>query len=370
LKLRIIEDVQSLSALTDAWRRLQRAIRHPFQELGWYTAWARTIGMTEGRRLKVATLWEGSRLVAVWPLTLRRYKGVRLLEWVGARVTDYCDVIVDPAVDATYVLGLLWRELRRRVGFDVLRLGQVPNDAILNSFVNRLDHWVETDEMAYGAPVSWSNGADWLANRSARRRDHVRRRFRQMEKQGFELKVWRSAQSRVLDALIEQKQAWVRARHIDSFMTDPQGPEFVRAMAAEMATAGQLHLSAICSAERIVACHVGFVREGTFYYYLPTYDAAYAKQSFGSALRESLFMWACDQGLKKFDLLRGADGYKMQYDAVEDPVRTLVVPRGLLGRVATVYYRRSTTRAAARAAGQSRPRAATRGAGERPPESA
>jgi CelD/BcsL family acetyltransferase involved in cellulose biosynthesis len=117
-----------------------------------------------------------------------------------------------------------------------------------------------------------------------------------------------------------------------------------------MSSRGLLHLSAVRSAERIVACHVGFVHGDTFYFYMPTYDAAFAKHGFGNSLREFLIMSACDEGLRKFDMLLGAAEYKLQYAAIEEPVHTLVVPRGIVGRAAVAYYRRAASRAAANAA--------------------
>src|SRR5262249_47048808 len=154
-----------------------------------------------------------------------------------------------------------------------------------------------------GFPLTWATGEDWLASRNKHQRGNFRRQSRQIQKLGYEFKVWQSPERAVLDAAIEQKQAWVRARGVGSFITEPQGPEFVHAMARQMSARGALHLSAVCSAQGMAACHVGFVRGDTFYFYMPTYDAAFAKQGVGSTLRESLIMWACDQGLKKFDLL-------------------------------------------------------------------
>ncbi len=347
LESRIIEDVASLSALAGAWGGLEASIRHPFQELGWYAAWARTIGTTEGRRLKCVTLWDGERLAAVLPLTLRRYKGVRLLEWVGARVTDYCDAIVAPGIDPDEALRLLWRSLNRKVGFDVLRLGQVRTDALISGFVDGIDHWVETREGAFSIPLKWSSGEEWLATRSQKARYEARRLMRQMDKEGYQFKIWKAPEALepMVSAVIEHKQAWARARGLSSFVTDEQGPEFLRALALEMAARGLLHLSAIQYGDRFIACHFGFERGDTFFFYMPTYDAAYAKKSVGSTLREFLIMSSCDRGLKKFDMLLGADDYKSQYDAVEEPVRTLVVPRGLIGRAAVSYYRRKAVQA-------------------------
>ena len=337
-----------MEALAPAWGALQPAIRHPFQELGWYAAWARTIGTTGGRRLKIVTLWDGDRLVAVLPLALRRYKGVRLLEWVGARVTDYCDAIVAPGVDPTEALQALWRHLLRKVGFDVMRLGQVRGDALISGFVDRLDHWVETREAAFAIPVKWSSGEEWLGTRSQKARYEARRLLRQMDKEGYRFNIWQAPEplDPILSAAIEQKQAWVRARDVGSFITDEQGPQFLRSMAHEMAVRGLLHLSAVQFGDRFIACHVGFQRGDTFYFYMPTYDAQFAKQRVGNTLREYLIMSACDHGLKKFDMLLGAHEYKSAYAAVEEPVRTLLVPRGLLGKAAVAYYRRMAARAA------------------------
>jgi CelD/BcsL family acetyltransferase involved in cellulose biosynthesis len=346
LETRVIEDEASLSALAEAWRALAPSIQHPFQELGWYAAWARTIGTSGGRRLKCVTLWDGGRLAAVLPLTVRRYKGVRLVEWIGGGVADYCDAIVAPGVDAQNALATLWRSLSREVGFDVVRLGQVRVDGVVSRFVDSVNPWVETREGAYSIPLIWSSSEEWLKSRNQKQRYEARRLMRQMDKEGYQFKVWQAPEplEPMLAAVIDQKQAWVRARGVDSFITEPQGPEFVAALAREMAALGMLHLSAVQYGDQFISCHLGFERGDTLYYWMPTYDAAFAKKRVGNTLREHLIMSACDRGLKKFDMLLGAYEYKSLYDAVEEPLRTLVVPRGLLGRATVAYYRFAVAR--------------------------
>jgi CelD/BcsL family acetyltransferase involved in cellulose biosynthesis len=346
LESRVIEDLSSLSALQDGWLRLQPTIRHPFQEFGWYVAWARTIGTTGGRRLKCITLWDGGRLVAALPLTVRRYKGIRLVEWIGGGVADYCDAIVAPGVDAQDALATLWHSLNREVGYDVLRLGQVRADGVVSGFMDSVDHWIETREGAFSIPLKWSSGEEWLKSRNQKQRYEARRLMRQMDKEGYQFKIWKAPEplEPMLAAVIDQKQAWVRARNVRSFITEPQGPEFVKALAHEMAALGMLHLSAVQYGDQFISCHLGFERGDTLYYWMPTYDAAFAKKRVGNTLREHLIMSACDRGLKKFDMLLGAYEYKSMYDAVEDPLRTLVVPRGLLGRATVAYYRFAVAR--------------------------
>src|SRR5947209_5323769 len=105
MQVRIVENAADFAALAAPWQALAHEVgARPFQEFGWAAAWMRTLGTVEGRQPRVITLWDGDRLRAVLPLTSRRFKGVRLLEWVGARRTDYCDALFDPTVDAEQIV--------------------------------------------------------------------------------------------------------------------------------------------------------------------------------------------------------------------------------------------------------------------------
>src|SRR5262249_5583014 len=144
---------------------------------------------------RVGTIWQAGRLVAVLPLCVRRYKGVRILEWIGARVTDYCDAIVDSRLDANVVLPPLWKAILRRGGFDVARLSHVRTDARVYRVLNGSDPWVETLEDAGGVPIAWPSGEQWLQQQSRGMRDRVKYNTRRMQKAGFEIRIWSGPQS-------------------------------------------------------------------------------------------------------------------------------------------------------------------------------
>jgi CelD/BcsL family acetyltransferase involved in cellulose biosynthesis len=48
--------------------------------------------------------------------------------------------------------------------------------------------------------------------------------------------------------------------------------------------------------------------------------------------------------MRRLDLLLGAYDYKTEYNCTLEPVRTLVMPRGLIGRTALFLYRRQAAR--------------------------
>jgi CelD/BcsL family acetyltransferase involved in cellulose biosynthesis len=342
VKASVIESPSEFDALLEPWNELARIAqcRH-FHQFGWVAACVRTLGKLAGRKLKLAVLWDGSRLRAVLPLTVRRHNGVRVLEWIGVEATDYCDALVDPTIDPAVALAALWDAVRRRGGFDVVRLGHVRADAKILSLLNPLEPWVETREEAQHLPLRWPNGQQWLQDQSAKMRERVNYGLRRIGKLGFGFHVWEPGEPLEpwVDTALAQKRAWLVARKEESFLAEPVGAEFLHASAAAMARSGWLHLSTIRSQDQMAACHVGFQHDGVLYYYMPTYDAAWSKYSVGTLLRDSLIMWACDHGFREFDMLLGAHDYKSQYGVSTTPLQTLAFAQGPLGHIALSTYR-------------------------------
>lgn len=343
LAVRIVEDRTDFDGLEAAWRALDALPGvHPFQQFGWLAAWLHTLGAVTRCRLQIATMWRGDQLVAALPLSVRRYKGIRLLEWIGAGVSDYCDALVHPSLDAQAALPALWQALNRRGGFDVARLSHVREDAHMFGVLQNLHPWTETREDAGGVPIVWSRGEEWLRQQSSGMRDRVKYNARRMAKAGFEVSVCEPAEScaHVIDVLVAQKRPWLAARGLSSMINEPAGVEFLQAIAAASAARGELHLSTVQKHGRIAACDLAFVRNGIIYSYIASFDAEFAKYSFGRVLTDRLLMWACDSGLRRLDLLLGAYDYKTEYNCTLEPVRTQVLARGLIGRAAVAIYRR------------------------------
>lgn len=347
MTFKLIEDLKSFQQLESAWRNIDAApaIR-PFQQFTWIDSWIRTLGAANKVQLKIATLWESDRLIAVLPLCVRRHQGVRILEWIAARVSDYCNGLVAPGTDEDAALRSLWEFVVRSGGFDLARLSHLRTDTRLFEVLNAFHPWIETLEDAGGVPITWSSGAEWLKQQSAGMRDRVKYNSRRMLKAGFDVRVCESpaACGPIIDTMVAQKLPWLAARGLSSFIQQPHGVEFLKSVVTAAAARGELHLSTVENAGRIGACDLAFVREGIIYSYLASFDPEFHKYSFGRVLTDTLLMWACDNGMRRLDLLLGAYDYKTEYNCTLEPVRTLVMPRSLIGRAALFVYRRNAAR--------------------------
>lgn len=66
-------------------------------------------------RFTWATVHHDNRLVAIAPLTVFRYKGLRVLQWAGSKDFGYCDVLCETAEGQT----ALWQAIRQSGRYDI-----------------------------------------------------------------------------------------------------------------------------------------------------------------------------------------------------------------------------------------------------------
>jgi CelD/BcsL family acetyltransferase involved in cellulose biosynthesis len=84
----------------------------------------------------------------------------------------------------------------------------------------------------------------------------------------------------------------------------------------------------------IVGTEWGFVHRGRFLDILPSYEASeWAKLSPGMIIKEDVFRWCFEQGLRIFDLTVGDEPYKSRIAEVEEPVYALHRPLTIKGQL-------------------------------------
>lgn len=93
----IIRDLAGLIAVEEAWWELWRRCpaATPFATPAWCLSWWEAFG--PGRLQSVALHDDDGRLVALAPLYLEEGAGWTRLLPIGIGITDYLDVLVDPA---------------------------------------------------------------------------------------------------------------------------------------------------------------------------------------------------------------------------------------------------------------------------------
>lgn len=337
----LITTMEDLTRLAPQWRDLaQRARVPPFQWPEWHDAWFKTMGRAAGWAPRVAICMDGDRLIGVMPMALRRSRGLRLLDWSAADVTDRCDVIVDPGRDTRAIAHVLWETIRKRGGFDIARFSQVAQDSRAAAIFAGDATTLRRTLNSYSLPITWRSGSAWVKAQPSKARQDIGRRTRRLGDADVSFRICAPVDrwEPVLEALIQQKCAASQLKGRETFVTRPGAADFLRAISTTLLDRKMLHLSSLRSRNKFVSCHIGFTFEGTYYSYLTSYDPASPAHSPGQTILAHVIMWCCDSKLSAIDMLMGGDEYKVRLGCEAEPMNTYVRPATPLGHLGFMAY--------------------------------
>ncbi len=287
-------------ACAPEWDALHaRASGSPFQSRVWQTAWWETFA--RGGRVRVLSVWEGDRLCAWLPL----WFGLGVVRAAGFGVSDFLDPLMDSdSPDAGCVLAGELARLRTTVVVPEVRSGPFV-DALpqgtwvceqqstclsltlphsFDGFLSGLSKSLRYDARAPGRKAFRDKGytvefaSDLLQGFEALHRLH-RMRWRRRGQPGV---------------------FWGRTlRFHRRFLSDPQG-------------VGVWMPLLLCQGEPVGAVYA-FAASGACWFYQAGFDPTHRSVSPGTVLIAALVERAISEGLSRFEMLRGDEGYKRRW---------------------------------------------------------
>jgi CelD/BcsL family acetyltransferase involved in cellulose biosynthesis len=338
MDVRLLTEVSDVERLSEPWMDLYRTDgRSPFQNPELHRVWWKHFGLREGWSPLVAVGRQDGRLVAVAAFAIRRSKMLRTLEWAGNAAFDYPEMLLAHGVDAAP----LWKAISRSGRYDVARLRWVRTDAMgrrpLLDFARKLgiNHPIHAIELGH------QNGQAWLDSLPRSMRAEHREKMRQLAKLGPVTMRRVTQPEDIGDAvrtLIRFKAAWSRARGTETVYLSNGMAAYFEDLALAASRDQTLHLTTLDCGSQTMAAHLGFASQDGFYYYVSSYDIASAKLSPGRVHMNLMVMWAIDNGLHRFDFLRGEAEYKTRLGSVSRQLEDYTFSQGLFGTAALQAY--------------------------------
>lgn len=302
------EDLQKL--LPDWWGLWSRVpSATPFASPAWLLPWWRTF--RPGTLQSIAVRQHG-RLVGLSLGYIEDGAWGRRLLPLGIGVSDYLDVLVDPAVEA--VGEVLVREtLSLSDRWDSWELEELMPEAAGLSLPFRTD---EADPRPQSAcPIlPLPPLTHWPATAAHRRWRRSRNRLRRHE----HVEVVEATTANVhdlLDALVTTHgRRWAAAGE-GGVLADPATRAFHREAAPRLLDAGLLQLFALRVGDRTVGAYYGLLHRHRAFGYLSGYDPDWRFESPGAALLGHAIRQAVVQGCTEYHFLRGRERYKYAWGA-------------------------------------------------------
>ncbi len=334
---------EALAREPAAWERLRErsTAASPFAGLAWHQAWADSASDAELQASSCVVLRDalGSTAallpVAVGTVTFRR-RPVAALTWAVGDIgcPDHLDLLADPSAEldeaVPALLSLPW---------EVAILSNLapgaPNVVRLAAALTRAGcvvRWNATTRCPYlELPGSWD---EYLRSLSANRRQVLRRRERNLERDHV-VTLTHYDPTNLADGwrhLIElHERRWATGG--GGTFSDPRVERLHRGFAEVLARRGQLWLTTLDLDGAPAAAWYGFADRDTVYFYQSGRDPRWEDKSVGVALMVKMIRRAIEGGYRRFDFLRGDEGYKREWTASEAVTQELVAFRpGWRGR--------------------------------------
>ena len=354
---------EEIAAIDAEWRDLcYRLPAHKYsQEPDWCHR-VRSHGGASGRqRLHVVVGRVDGRLVLIWPLVIHRRPILRVAQGVAGDQTDYDDVLVDAAPEASQWLACAWRFVTTTVPADVLSLRRVRDDEGLSSLVaampTRWEQFSSSPVVNFHGLTAWS---DFYATLSRNFRKGTEWRRRRLTREGewrFEVVEDADTGLEVLDWIMQQKEVRLAQRRQRSlrrhertgFAEFQRYRDLIETSARDAFLSRRLHVSRIVLGDSTIAALSAIRAADRFDGWHFAYDAAYHACSPGRLMMAEFLRWAFEEGAERVDFMPEPDPYKLDWANTQYVVRNCRVALTTRGKLYVRWCNGPIRRAAIRA---------------------
>jgi CelD/BcsL family acetyltransferase involved in cellulose biosynthesis len=325
--LALIVAREELDAIEGEWREmLSRCTYAPvFLSPAWLRTWWGEFG--DGRELVLLSVRDGGRLAGVVPLMR---EGGRLSFAGDTEVCDYMDFPCAAGREAD-VLAALFRSLGEEP-WDDLALWAMREDspalAALPGVCGEFGFSFQKEAEDVCPWIAVDSGWDeYVESLDKKDRHELRRKLRKLPQAGdVELEVLESPAD--VEAALDDFLWMHRESRADkaAFMTERM-ERFFRRLVLTLAAESQIEMIFLKLGGVRVACVLCFRGDGETLLYNSGYHPDYAPFSVGLLSKALALQRAIEQGVRRFDFLRGHERYKYELGA-----KDLTVYRALVAR--------------------------------------
>jgi CelD/BcsL family acetyltransferase involved in cellulose biosynthesis len=346
----IISNLQGLMALREQWQALEQdswTATSVFQSFDWIASWCETYcAGDEAADIHTLVGYDNNRLVFVFPLMLKKPKGVRMLTWLSDPFGQYGDVICAKDQNPHLWIANALTFLRRLKGIDLLRLRHVRADSTLA--VAAAHHLMDArlNECAPFLDLTAYKTEDDYENRytgtQRKRRKKIRRHLEEKGPVTFTQLRLGTDSDRAVDEAIAEKNLWLADRgRINRVMSCPRHASFLKRLSRRTSNAMNMIVTELAAGGKPVSWEIAFQFGGTHFAYITSHVNALTDLSPGR-LHFDLSQRAClAGGLERYDLMVPHDAHKESWSSGKTDTKDYFLPLNLRGRlVGEIYLRR------------------------------
>ena len=327
-------DRLDIETALELWGRATTAgvFNHPT----WWQAALDAFG--EGRPLRVVAVHQASVLVALWPLWVKRLGAregfARIIEPIGARVTDYCMPLLAKDHDPGHLIDLLMHTTVQMLDAQTLLLW--PKVPIAESYRDSIDQALHRPgallreyERPCAAMSVPKNYEDLQQRWSKSHRGDVRRQIKRLRAVG-RLELVQLSNRAKIQAMLPR----LYSMHSDNWRSRTGFSELEAGpMTTFIAKLADLMPETLIDASEVrvdgvtIASHFGFRHDNTIHWYKPAFNLAWSKFAPGKVHIALTAQAAVADGVDKIDFMQGTEPYKHRWSDLTTLTKSFAIAR-------------------------------------------
>ncbi len=316
-----IEQVSRFEELEPYWNDLYTRIaspKHVFQTFNWHWHWCNHYFHGSGMKLRIVAVWSDDRLVMVWPLLIKRSLGVRQLQFMGAPVSQYGDVLVDEGHAGGDLLTDVWNYIQRHIKADVIALEKVRGDSpaapLLKSKPGIVTSCAEAPFLDLASASDYANYEMRFSGRTRKNRRRQRRRLGELGPVRFQTLTEGPVAQKMVGQAIFCKREWLKKRgFVSRAFADAKFDAFFTDVAGSVDRPTGCIVGLLYSNSRPVAYDIGFYSGNNIVAHIGAYDGEYERFGPGGLLTENTLKYCYERGIEHYDFMAPKADYKMSW---------------------------------------------------------
>jgi CelD/BcsL family acetyltransferase involved in cellulose biosynthesis len=321
MRIKEINNYSDFLALKETWEELlRRCDGHTiFSTWEWLSACWKHFG--NGVRLLILLVEDEDNIVGIAPLmySVHEMFGLRrgTIEFIGTGASDYCNFIL--AEKAGECIDLFIKYLENIAEkWDCVKLTDVPENAECLPYLRKFSKVLKRiHECPYVLlPESYEK---FLMNLSRNQRKNIYRTSRRAE-ETFKVEFTDYSEPQTfyegMQYLFDLHQKRWRSRGLPGIFADERARAFNLDIANLFSERRWLCLFLMRLSGKPVAAAYGFKYQSEFYEYISGFDPMYHKYNVGNLLRAHMISKLVQEGIVKFDFMRGAEEYKDRWNTM------------------------------------------------------
>lgn len=325
------DSLSNMLALKDVWTELLRSSGEDsfFLSMPWLKTWWDVFG--SDYKLKCITVKEDGEVVGIGPFAVSSRGRVvpwRKVLFIGSGPSDRCGIIAKDGRSDIHLA--IWDCLKSTNNWDVLELRDMVSTN--PTFTNTQLAFPEAECITSLSPhIDVSCGyKEYMANLSKNMRYNIGRSKRKIEAAGGQF-TSRKGDGECKDG-VKMLQKLSNARwEGDNVLKLPKMMKFAEKVSKIHGELGEAVFHSIDVDDTPIAISMGFEDKNRYMYYLSGFNPEYAKMSPGYVLISEIIHECCVNKLREVDMLRGTEGYKYRFNAVDRMQSTIrAVNKGAL----------------------------------------